>query len=154
LVLLIGCVNIANLLLARSAARSREFAIRGALGASRVQVVRQLLTESMLLAVLGGAGGILLALVGLQWLIRISPPDLPRIWEGIHLDVSALGFTAAVTVIAGLLFGLAPALQSTGSGFVCGLNESSRGSSAGQQSHRVRAMLVVSEVALSVMLLV
>src|SRR5947207_3691950 len=105
LVLLIGCVNIANLLLARLATRSREFAIRGALGASRVQVVRQVLTESMLLAVLGGAGGIMLAVFGLQALVRLSPPDLPRIWEGIHLDMRALGFAAAVTATAGLLFG-------------------------------------------------
>jgi putative ABC transport system permease protein len=154
LVLLIGCVNIANLLLARSAARSREFAIRGALGASRVQVVRQLLTESMLLALLGGVGGILFALFGLQALVRLGPPDLPRIWEGIHLDMRALCFTAVVTGTAGLLFGFAPALQSSVSDLVRELNEGSRGSSAGRRSQRVRAALVVSEVAVSVMLLV
>jgi putative ABC transport system permease protein len=154
MVLLIGCVNIANLLLARSASRSREFAIRSALGASRGQVVRQLFTESMLLAVLGGTAGILLAVFGLQALVRFSPPDLPRIWEGIHLDLRALGFTVVVTAIAGLLFGLAPALQPSLSKFVWNLQEGGRGSSVGRESQRVRALLVVSEVALSVMLLV
>jgi putative ABC transport system permease protein len=154
LVLLVGCVNIANLLLARSAARSREFAIRGALGASRTQVVRQLLTESMLLAVLGGVTGILFALFGLQGLVRLSPPDLPRIWEGIHLDMRALGFAAVVTATAGSLFGLAPALQSWVADLVSELSGGSRGSSPARQSQRVRAALVVSEVGLSVMLLV
>jgi len=154
LVLLIGYVNIASLLLARLSGRSREFAIRGALGASRTRVVRQLLTESMLLAVLGGAGGILVAQCGLQALVRFSPPDFPRIWEGIHLDLRALGFAAVVTLTAGLIFGLAPAWQSSVSEFATDLNESSRCSSAGRQSQRVRAGLVISEVALSVMLLV
>jgi len=154
LVLLIGCVNIANLLLARSAVRSREFAIRGALGASRIQVVRQLFTESMLLAALGGVAGILVARFSLQALVRVSPPDLPRIWEGVPLDLRALGFAAGVTLSAGLLFGLAPALQSTVSDLILKLNEGSRSSSAGRQSHLVHAALVVSEVALSVMLLV
>src|SRR5262249_41158523 len=109
-----------------SAARSREFAIRGALGASRLQMVRQVLTESMLLAALGGAGGILLALFGLEALVRLSPPDLPRIWEGIHLDMRALGFAAAVTATAGLLFGFAPALQSSIANLILDLNEGSR----------------------------
>jgi putative ABC transport system permease protein len=154
LVLLIGCVNIANLLLARFAVRAREFAIRGALGASRGQMVRQLLTESMLLAMLGGAGGVLLARLGLQELVRFSPPDLPRIWEGIPLNMQALGFTAAITMIAGLLFGLAPALQSSVSDLIWKLNEASRGSSASRQSQRARAGLVVSEVALSVLLVI
>jgi putative ABC transport system permease protein len=154
LVLLIGCVNIANLLLSRSAARSREFAVRAALGASRTKVVRQLLTESLLLAVLGGAGGILLAQLGLHQMVRLSPPDLPRIWEGIHLDITALGFAAVITVAAGLFFGLAPALQCSVSSLVAELNAGSRGSSAGHQSQRVRAALVVSEVALSVTLLI
>src|SRR5262245_6475441 len=108
-VLLIGCVNIANLLLVRSAARSREFAIRAALGAGRGSMLRHLLTESLLLAVLGGAAGMLVAQLCLQALVRLSPPDLPRIWEGIGLDGRTLCFTAFVTLGAGLIFGLAPA---------------------------------------------
>jgi putative ABC transport system permease protein len=154
MVLLVGCVNIANLLLARSATRSREFAIRGALGASRKQVIRQLLTEGVLLAGLGGMGGILLAFFGLEGLVRFSPSDLPRIWEGVHLDMRALGFTALVVASAGLLFGLAPALQCSVSNLVWELNEGARGSTGGKRNRRVRSTLVVCEVALSVMLLV
>jgi putative ABC transport system permease protein len=152
LVLLIGCVNIANLLLARSAARSREFAIRRALGAGRGSMLRQLLTESLLLAVLGGAAGLAVAQFGLQALIRLSPPDLPRIWEGIDLDGKTLGLTAFVTLTAGLIFGMAPALQASRPAVVRGLNETSRGSSTGRQ--RIRSALVVSEVALSLTLLI
>jgi putative ABC transport system permease protein len=153
-VLLIGCVNIANLLLARSAARLREFAIRAALGAGRGQMIRQLLTESLLLAVLGGASGALLAGVGLRALAHFVPPDLPRVWEGIHLDGWTLGYTALVTFAAGLIFGLVPAFQSSNFVLAGELNESSRGSSSGRQRRRFRAVLVVSEVALSVMLLI
>ncbi len=153
-VLLIGCANIANLLLARSAARLREFAIRAALGARRAQMFRQLLTESLLLAVLGGATGTVLAGFGLQALVHFSPPDLPRVWEGIHLDGRTLGFTALVTLAAGLIFGLVPALQSSNFVLVGPLNENSRGSSTGRQRQQLRAVLVVSEVALSVVLLI
>jgi len=154
LVLLIGCANIANLLLARSAARTREFAIRAALGAGRGQMLRQLLTESLLLAVCGGMAGTLLAWLGLRVLVRFSPPDLPRIWEGIHLDGWTFAFTAVVTLATGLVFGLAPALQSANPALARELNESARGSSAGRHRQRVRGMLVVSEVALSLMLLI
>src|SRR6266446_4855630 len=145
-VLLIGCVNIANLLLARSAARLREFAIRAALGAGRAQMFRQLLTESLLLAVLGGATGTVLAGFGLQALVHFSPPDLPRVWEGIHLDGRALGFTGLLTLMAGLISGLVPALQASNFALAGELNESSRGSSAGQQRQQLRAVLVVCEV--------
>jgi putative ABC transport system permease protein len=154
LVLLIGCANIANLLLARSAARAREFAIRAALGAGRAQMIRQLLTESLLLSVCGGTGGILIAALGLQALVRFSPPDLPRVWEGIHLDGWTLGFTVVVTLLTGLIFGLAPALQASSPTLASVLNEASRGSSVGRGRQRLRAALVVSEVALSLMLLV
>ena len=154
LVLLIGCVNIANLLLARSVVRSREFAIRAALGAKRQEMVRQLLTESMLLAMLGGTGGILLASFSLQALVRFSPPDLPRVSEGIALDGRALGFTALVTVAAALFFGLAPALRTSRVALMGVMNESSRGAGVGRQRQRARGALVISEVALSVMLLI
>src|SRR5947207_98767 len=130
LVLLIGCANIANLLLARSAARAREFAIRAALGAGRAQLIRQLLTESLLLATVGGAAGTLLAWLGLRSLVRFSPPDLPRIWEGIPLDGWTLGFTALVTMITGLMSGLAPAWQASNPALARELYESSRGTSA------------------------
>ena len=154
LVLLIGCANIANLLLARSAARAREFAIRAALGAGRAQLIRQLLTESLLLATVGGAAGTLLAWLGLRSLVRFSPPDLPRIWEGIPLDGWTLGFTALVTMITGLMSGLAPAWQASNPALARELNESSRGTSASRHRQRLRDALVVSEVALSLTLLV
>jgi predicted permease len=154
LVLLIACANIANLLLARSATRNREFAIRTALGARAGQIVRQLLTESLLLAGLGGAAGVLFAYAGLQVLIRFSPPDLPRIWEGIHLDGLTMGFAMAVTAATGIAVGLAPAMQSTNPGLAQDLCESGRGASGGRQRHRLRSTLVMAEVALSLMLLV
>ncbi len=153
-VLLIGCVNIANLLLARSASRHREFAIRTALGAGRGQIIRQLLTESWLLAVVGGSAGTLLAFFFLKALVRISPPDLPRISEGIHLDAWSLAFTALVTCVTGLIFGLFPAWQAAKPALASDMNESSRGSSSGRQRQRIRGALVVSEVAISLMLLI
>jgi putative ABC transport system permease protein len=153
-VLLIACANIAGLMLARSAARSREFAIRTALGARRGQIVGQLLTESLLLAMLGALAGLLLASLALPVLIRISPPDLPRIWEGIHLDGWTLGFAMTISLLTGVAFGLVPALQlihSTPSGE---LSKNNRGSSAGRQRQRARRALVVAEVAVSLVLLV
>ena len=153
MVLLIACANIANLLLARSAARSREFAIRSTLGAGRGSIIRQLLTESLVLALLGGAGGVLLAVFGLEALLRISPPDLPRIWEGIHVDGLTLGFTTVVTLLTGILFGLTPAVQASSPALAHQLNESTR-ASEGRQRQRLRSALVVIEVALSMMLLI
>ncbi|MBI4661307.1 MAG: ABC transporter permease [Verrucomicrobia bacterium] len=153
LVLLIGCANIANLLLTRAAARIREFAVRTALGAGRGQLIRQLLTESLLLCAIGGLSGGLLAAVGLAGLIRLSPPDLPRIWEGIHLDGTALGFTALLTLITGLLFGIMPALQGSNPALARELTESAR-CTAGIRRGRLRNGLVVAEVALSVVLLI
>ncbi|HEY3853300.1 MAG TPA: ABC transporter permease [Verrucomicrobiae bacterium] len=154
MVLLIGCVNVANLLLARSASRQREFSIRGALGASRLQIIRQLLTESLLLSVLGGAAGIFLANFGLKALVRLGSSSLPRVWEGIHLDATSLAFTTLATLATALIFGLAPAIQTGRTALSSELNDSSRGSSSGQKRQRVRMTLVVAEVALSLLLLV
>jgi putative ABC transport system permease protein len=154
LVLLIGCANIANLLLARSAARNREFAIRAALGAGRWQMIRQLLTESLLVSTIGGLAGILVAFVGLRVLVHFSPPDLPRIWEGVHLDAATLAFSTVVSLATGVIFGLAPALHSTSRTLARELNESSRGSSSGRHRQKLRGALVVSELALSLMLLI
>lgn len=154
LVLLIACANIANLLLARLAARNREFAIRTALGARTGQLIRQLLIESLLLAGFGGALGFLIAVAGLQVLIRLSPPDLPRIWEGVRLDGLTLAFAMVITAVTGVAVGLVPALRATNPAVSQDLCESGRGSSAGRRRHRLRSGLVMAEVALSVMLVI
>jgi putative ABC transport system permease protein len=153
-VLLIACANIAGLMLARSAARSREFAIRAALGARRGQIIGQLLKESLLLATLGALAGLLLASLTLPVLIRISPPDLPRIWEGIRLDGGTLGFAIVISLLTGVVFGLVPALQLALSTPGSTLSKNNRGSSAGRPRQRTRRALVVAEVAVSLTLLV
>ncbi|MCW5559829.1 MAG: ABC transporter permease, partial [Verrucomicrobiae bacterium] len=153
LVLLIGCANIASLLLARASARAREFAVRSALGAGKWQLVRQLLTESMVLAAAGGLGGLLAAFAGLKLLMLVAPPHLLRITESVPLDGRVLTFTALATVTVAVLFGLAPALQAANSPLAVALTESARGAS-GPRRQRLRNALVVTEVALSLMLLV
>lgn len=149
--LLIACANVANLILARSMARSREFAVRSALGAGHARVIRQLLTESILLGVVGGALGLLLAVVGNKVALSAIPAALPRA-NDISLDSRVLIFTLAVSLFAGILFGLAPALKTSRVNLQQVLNESGRGSSGAR--HRLHAILVPAEVALALVLLV
>jgi putative ABC transport system permease protein len=153
LVLLIACVNVANLLLARATTRGREIAIRTAMGAGRVRVVRQLLTESLLLAIFAGVLGTAFALWGSDVLVRLSPENLPRVGE-IHIDGWALAFTASLSLLTGILFGLAPALQSTHSNIVEALKEGSLSTTAGRSRHGLRSSLVIVEMALALILLV
>jgi putative ABC transport system permease protein len=153
LVLLIACVNVANLLLARATTRGREIAIRTAMGAGRIRMVRQLVTESLLLAIVAGIFGAALAFWGSDVLVRLSPENLPRVGE-IHIDGWALAFTAGLSLLTGILFGLAPALQSTHSNIVEALKEGSLSMTAGRSRHGLRSSLVIVEMALALLLLV
>ena len=155
-VLLIACANVANLLLARALDRRRELAVRVALGATRGQIVRQALAESLVLALAGGAGGILLALAALRWLHTVRPPSVPRL-DAITLDPWALAFTAGLSLLVGTLVGLLPALRS-GHGLQDTLRDGARGvSHAGSlwlRGHGTRRLLLVGQLALSVWLLI
>ncbi len=152
-VLLIACVNVVNLLLVRTAAREREMAIRLALGASRRRVIRQLLTECLLLTSIGGGLGFLLAVWGVDLLKSLAPGDTPRLAQ-VHIDSGVLMFTLSASLLTTFICGLIPALQSSRADLQQALKESSRSATGGTRSRLVRNVLVVSEVALSLVLLI
>ncbi len=152
-VLLIACANVGNLLLARAEARQKEIAIRTALGAGRGRLMRQFLTESVLLALAGGAAGLLLGTWGLRALLATSPESIPRIGE-ISLDGSVLVFTSAVSLLTGLLFGMAPMMHLTVRNLADSLREGGERSTSGSAKLRLRRLLVVSEIALAVVLVI
>ena len=152
-VLLIACANVASLFLARSSSRQREIAIRRAVGAGRGRLVRQLLTESVMLAAVGGLAGLFVALWGIGALVHLSPTDLPRL-HVVRVNGAVLGFTAALSLVTGVVFGLAPAIQGSNADLQQMLRESSSASGTGIGVARLRALLVVGEFALALVLLV
>jgi putative ABC transport system permease protein len=152
-VLLIACANVANLLLARATSRYKEMAIRSALGASRMRVVRQLLTESILLSIVGGATGLLLAVWWSDLLIALGKEDIPRAVH-VGIDWRVLGFTAGVSILTGVIFGLFPAVHASKTELVESLKEGGRGTSEGARRNRMRNVLAVGELAVAVVLLV
>ena len=157
LVLLIACANVANLLLARATGRKREFAIRSALGAGRARMIRQLLTESVLLSVAGGVLGLLLGYEGVRALLAISPAGLPRIGENgaaVGIDWRVLTFTLAVSLFTGILFGLFPALNASRLDPNSALKDTSNRSGTGFRQSKARSLLVISEVSLALVLLI
>jgi putative ABC transport system permease protein len=152
-VLLIACANVANLLLVRAAARQKEIALRTALGASRFRIVRQMITESLLLAIIGGALGALLAAWGVKLLVSLSEGSIP-VTANVKIDTTVLAFTLLISIVTGLLFGLAPAFRTMKVNLIDSLKDGTRGSGEGTLRNRTRSLLVVFESAVAVMLLI
>jgi putative ABC transport system permease protein len=150
-VLLIACANVANLLLARAAARGRELVVRAAVGAGRLRLIRQMLTESAVLAIVAGIGGVIVARWGVTALLAFAPPDLPRLDE-VSVDLSALGFALLISLAASFVFGLAPAWHVSRVDLAEGLRQSGKGSALGVRSGYARKAFVVAEIALAVAL--
>ncbi len=151
-VLLIACANVGHMLLARAAARQREIAVRSALGASRWDVLGQFLAESLTLSLIGGAIGVLFAIWGVRALQALSPSDLPRV-DSVTIDAHVLWFALAISILTGLIFGLAPAWRAISANTIDSLKEGERGASEGLRRNRLRAVLVGSEFAFAVVLL-
>jgi predicted permease len=156
-VLLIACANVANLLLVRATGRAREMAIRAAIGAGRGRIIRQLLTESVLLSLIGGVFGVILGVAGVRALLALNPGNIPRIGENgaaVTLDWTVLAFSLGLALATGIIFGLFPALQASRSDLISTLKESGARSGVGLRQNKARSLLVITEMALAIVLLV